>query len=421
MLGVDAVVALIGGALYGLWFRTVPFAAYALVARRVRPAGKLLALCAILALYMACARIRLYGDHRRLLFDALVSWGYMLLASLLVHAAVPPLRVRGCTSSALLLASGMLFLGLPGLLIHSPATLVTLAVGFESMFRAHSYLFEQTRASQRASLSEALTFLLVNPTLVYPARGIDRGYAKWSARGGGRVLIGLLGSLIAPFASALVSVASPWVMASAVTSWPGGFVATSSSVLAIQLFAQYIGHSSVASYQIGTMRLLGYELPERYNYPFLARTPDELWRRWNIYLGTWLLRYAYLPLAMRYQRSLPRAWWNLGKGIALVCVFGVCGLAHEAAGYALRFSLPMGAALGFVFYGLALTVWLAFGQLRRKIEQRRSWMRSRPLRAVNGALALAASGATLLAFGSVALPALAGFGLTGPIARWVTP
>ena len=421
MLGVETLVAPIGGALYGLWFRAVPFAAYALVARRVHPAGKLLAFSATLALYMACARMRIHGDHRRLLVDVLLSWGYLLLASLLVYAAVPLLRMRGCTSSGLLLASGMLFLGLPGLLIHTPATLVTLAIGFESMFRAHSYVFEQTRASQRASVSEALTFLLVNPTLVYPARGIDRGDAKWSARGGGRALVGLLGVLIAPPASALVSIASPWVKASAVTSWPGGFVAASSVMLAMELFAQYIGHSSLASYQIGTMRLLGYDLPERYNYPFLARTPDELWRRWNIYLGTWLLRYAYLPLAMRYQRSLPRPWWKLGKGIALVCVFGVCGLAHEAAGYALRFSWPMGAALGFAFYGLVLAVWLAFGQLRRKIEQRRSWMRSRPMRAVNGALALAVSCAALMAFGSVALPALAGFGLSGPIARWVMP
>jgi hypothetical protein len=419
MLAIDTLVLLVGAAVYAVWFRTLPFVAYAVMARRVRWVGKLIALWAGVGLFAVCEHI--HGHGALLLRDALMSWSYMVLAALLVHHAVPFLRSRGCTSSGIFVGSAMLFLGLPGVLIRTPTSMTTSAIGFELMFAAHSYAFEQTRARQRASLGEALVFLLVNPTLVYPARGIDHGVSQWSLRGGGRALIGVLGILVASLAPASVAVGAQWLNVSTVSRLPGGALVTYSIVLIAQLFAEYLGHSSLASYQIGTMRLFGYDLPERYNYPFLARTPDELWRRWNLYIGAWLQRYAYLPLAMRYQRRLPRAWWTVGKGLALLSAFGVCGLAHEAVGYATRFNLPIGAALGFVLYGVVLTLWLGLGQLLRKLGQRLSWTQSAWWRAGNGALGWSISFATLVAFAWVALPALSGLGLSGPIARWVAP
>lgn len=420
MMDSAALLDLVGGALYGVWFRSLPFIAYALIARRVPNAGKLVALAAVVALYVICERIHGRSGGEGLVRDVAVSWGYFLLASLLVHGAVPLLRTVGCTSTGVFILSGMLFLGIPGILIHNPATFVTLALGFELMFAAHSYALEQSRSSPRASLGTGLVFLLVNPTLVFPERGIDHGCARWSLPGAGRLLLGAIGLLVSPFASFLASRAGPWVHAST-WKWWGAPAVVAVIVLLFQLYAQYLAHSSLASFQIGAMRLLGYDVPERYDYPFLARSPDDFWRRWNKYLGAWLLRYSFLPLSMRFQRRLPRRWWTMGKGLALVGAFGLCGLAHEMAGYALRFSLPMGAAVGFVFYGAVLTLWLGLGQIRKKVEER--WARALPVgwRTLHAGIAWSVGWAVFVAFGAVALPALAGFGLRQPVARWVTP
>jgi D-alanyl-lipoteichoic acid acyltransferase DltB (MBOAT superfamily) len=62
---------------------------------------------------------------------------------------------------------------------------------------------------------------------------------------------------------------------------------------AAQIYADFSGYSDVA---IGSAALFGYELPENFDAPYLARDLRDFWRRWHITLSTWLRDYLYKPL-----------------------------------------------------------------------------------------------------------------------------
>ncbi len=60
-----------------------------------------------------------------------------------------------------------------------------------------------------------------------------------------------------------------------------------------QVFCDFSGYTDMAR---GLAKLLGYEIPENFNGPYLARTVTELWQRWHITLSMWLRDYVYIPL-----------------------------------------------------------------------------------------------------------------------------
>jgi len=60
-----------------------------------------------------------------------------------------------------------------------------------------------------------------------------------------------------------------------------------------QIYGDFSGYSDIAR---GVSRLLGFELMENFNAPYLSRGPAEFWRRWHISLSTWLRDYLYIPL-----------------------------------------------------------------------------------------------------------------------------
>jgi alginate O-acetyltransferase complex protein AlgI len=76
---------------------------------------------------------------------------------------------------------------------------------------------------------------------------------------------------------------------------------------AVQIYADFSGYSDVA---IGSAALFGYELPENFNAPYIARNLQDFWHRWHISLSTWLRDYLYIPLggsrdgAFRTYRNL---------------------------------------------------------------------------------------------------------------------
>lgn len=90
---------------------------------------------------------------------------------------------------------------------------------------------------------------------------------------------------------------------------------------AAQVFGDFAGYSLMA---IGVGRLLGFELPRNFNYPFLSTSLPEFWQRWHITLNTWLFDYLYGPLVT--SRSFLRGRLDL----CFLLVFGVSGLWHGA-------------------------------------------------------------------------------------------
>ena len=69
--------------------------------------------------------------------------------------------------------------------------------------------------------------------------------------------------------------------------WAGVFA------FAIQIYADFSAYTDIAR---GTSRWLGFELTENFDHPYLARTPADFWRRWNISLSTWFRDYVYIAL-----------------------------------------------------------------------------------------------------------------------------
>ncbi len=58
----------------------------------------------------------------------------------------------------------------------------------------------------------------------------------------------------------------------------------------------YYDFSSYSDMAIGIARMLGFNLPENFDFPYISQSITEFWRRWHITLGNWLKNYVYIPL-----------------------------------------------------------------------------------------------------------------------------
>ncbi|MGB7159047.1 MAG: MBOAT family O-acyltransferase [Tepidisphaeraceae bacterium] len=103
----------------------------------------------------------------------------------------------------------------------------------------------------------------------------------------------------------------------------------------MQIFADFAGYSLIA---IGVAGLFGYRLPENFEFPYIARSFGEFWRRWHISLSSWLKEYLYFPLGGN-RRGKVRTYVNL----FIVMFLG--GLWHGAAWSYALWGMTHGAAL----------------------------------------------------------------------------
>ena len=60
-----------------------------------------------------------------------------------------------------------------------------------------------------------------------------------------------------------------------------------------QIYFDFSGYSSMA---IGLGKMLGFDFPENFNFPYISRSITEFWRRWHITLGAWFKEYVYIPM-----------------------------------------------------------------------------------------------------------------------------
>ncbi len=62
---------------------------------------------------------------------------------------------------------------------------------------------------------------------------------------------------------------------------------------ALQIYFDFGGYSDMAR---GLGAMLGFDFMVNFNYPYIARSITEFWRRWHISLSTWFRDYVYIPL-----------------------------------------------------------------------------------------------------------------------------
>ena len=60
-----------------------------------------------------------------------------------------------------------------------------------------------------------------------------------------------------------------------------------------QIYFDFSGYSDMA---IGLGRMFGFHFPDNFNYPYVATSITDFWRRWHISLSTWFRDYIYIPL-----------------------------------------------------------------------------------------------------------------------------
>lgn len=108
------------------------------------------------------------------------------------------------------------------------------------------------------------------------------------------------------------------------------------AAIALRILMDFSGYSDIA---IGFARMLGVELPENFNWPYLARNLQDFWQRWHISLSSWIRDYVYIPLGGS-RHGTPR---RLANGLI---AFGLCGLWHGAAWNFVLWGLYHGVGLG---------------------------------------------------------------------------
>ncbi|WP_333483079.1 MBOAT family O-acyltransferase [Spirosoma telluris] len=89
----------------------------------------------------------------------------------------------------------------------------------------------------------------------------------------------------------------------------------------MQIFADFAGYSLIA---MGLAGLFGYEFPINFNFPYIAVSFSDFWRRWHMSLSGFLREYLYIPMGGNRYGAL-RTYLNL----MLTMVLG--GLWHGAA------------------------------------------------------------------------------------------
>ena len=67
----------------------------------------------------------------------------------------------------------------------------------------------------------------------------------------------------------------------------------SSIAFMLQLYYDFSGYSDMA---IGIGTMIGFEIPENFNYPYSSHSIQEFWQRWHMSLGLWFKDYVYIPL-----------------------------------------------------------------------------------------------------------------------------
>ena len=83
----------------------------------------------------------------------------------------------------------------------------------------------------------------------------------------------------------------------------------------LQIYFDFSGYSDMA---IGLGKMLGFEFLENFNYPYIATSITDFWRRWHISLSTWFRDYIYIPLGgnrvtkLKWLRNILIVWLLTG-------------------------------------------------------------------------------------------------------------
>jgi alginate O-acetyltransferase complex protein AlgI len=230
------------------------------------------------------------------------------------------------------LTDGARVLGSLGLDVSPPVLRILLPVGISFYtFHGISYTFDVYRRhiQPSRSLLDFAVFVAFFPQLVagpigrahlqLPQFARDRERPDWPQirRALLLILLGLfkkiaIADMLAPYVNnAFSSPDTTSAIGLVVGAW----------AFAFQIYGDFSGYSDIAR---GSAFLLGVDLPENFNQPYLSRSITEFWRRWHISLSNWLRDYLYVPLGGNRRGGMATY-----RNLFLTMLIG--GLWHGAA------------------------------------------------------------------------------------------
>jgi alginate O-acetyltransferase complex protein AlgI len=166
-----------------------------------------------------------------------------------------------------------------------------------------------------------------------------------------RIIFGLflkvfLADNISPFVEEAFSI-DPHIL-SALDVWAMAFL------FGFQIYFDFSAYSHIA---VGCAKLMGIKIPENFNFPYIASSFKDFWKRWHISLSSWIRDYLYLPITgIRVMKTTGEGGIGEGlektsaqkkKNLALFATWGIMGLWH-------------GANWTFVFWGLFHATFIFF-------------------------------------------------------------
>ena len=83
----------------------------------------------------------------------------------------------------------------------------------------------------------------------------------------------------------------------------------------LQIYFDFSGYSDIA---IGFGKMIGFKFPENFNYPYIADSVTNFWRRWHMTLSSWFKDYVYIPLGgnrvsiLKHIRNIFIVWMLTG-------------------------------------------------------------------------------------------------------------
>jgi alginate O-acetyltransferase complex protein AlgI len=242
-----------------------------------------------------------------------------------------------------------------------------IGVSYFSFKMIHFIVESYRKKIERPSLLVYLTYILLFPSFISgPINrinqfapqlndGASRDLKQDLIIGGERIVRGLFKKLV------LVQLIHPYVLGNpprADTALSLGAVVLGLYAYAFYFYFDFSGYTDLA---IGTARLLGVQLPENFNVPFLKRNIRELWTNWHMSLTSWLVDYIYWPLVrkLRDVKSL-RAHPVLLSNLGMIVTFIACGMWHgETANF-----LVWGA-----YHGLGISILTVYQRQKKKVTK----------------------------------------------------
>lgn len=189
-------------------------------------------------------------------------------------------------------------------------------------FQTMSYTFDVYRGDVKAEKNflDFFTYVSLFPQLIagpivrYKTVAAELKERKfdWSAIGYGirRFCIGLGKKIL--IANTLASACKAYSEMPEKTTLMTWVYAVSFS---LQIYFDFSGYSDMA---IGLGKLFGFSFPENFNYPYIAKSATDFWRRWHMTLGVWFRDYVYIPMGgnrvpgLRFILNILVVWFLTG-------------------------------------------------------------------------------------------------------------